>query len=92
MWRKHVANLGCDKSGAHAVHTHFLFVRLFPVLRHQFTVLTREACNYLGHEYNAIASHFLVTVELMGSQLHLPSVYVDSELVSGIYTNCVYVL
>lgn len=78
-----MVSLGRDKSGAQAVHTHFLFGRLFPVLRQQFTVLTREACNYLGHAYNAIASHFLVTVELLGSQLQLPNVYVDSELVSG---------
>jgi hypothetical protein len=79
-WRRHVASIGRAKSGAEVVHTHFLFSRLFPVLRQQCTVLTREACNYLGHAYNAIASHFLVTVELLGSQLQLPSVYVDSEL------------
>ena len=83
-WRRHVASIGRAKSGAEVVHTHFLFSRLFPVLRQQCTVLTREACNYLGHAYNAIASHFLVTVELLGSQLQLPSVYVDSELVCAL--------
>ena len=83
VWRAHVASIGRDKSGVQAVHTHFLFGRLLSVLRQQFSVLTREACNYLGRSYNAIASHFLVTVELLSSQLQLPCVYVDSELVSG---------
>ena len=91
VWKKHVLSLGRNKAGAQAVHTHFLFARLFPVLRQQFTVLTREACNYLGHAYNAIASHFLVTVELLGAQLTLPSVYIDSELVSGHLNVCVCV-
>ena len=81
VWKRHVASLGCDKPEQQAVHTHFLFVRLFPVLRQQFAVLTREACNYLGHSYSTIAAHFLVTVELLVSQFQLPSVYIDSELV-----------
>ena len=76
-----MASLGCDKPGEQAVHTHFLFIRLFPVLRQQLTVLTREACNYLGHDYRTVAAHFLVTVELLGSQFQLPSVHIDSELV-----------
>ena len=73
-----MGSLGCDRPEADTIHTHFLFARMFPVLQRQFTVLTREACNYLGH---AIAAHFLVTVELLSSQLQLPSVYIDSELV-----------
>ena len=84
--------LGRDKTGTQAVHTHFLFVQLFPVLRQQLTVLTREACNYLGQAYNAIASHFLVTVELLGAQLQLPNVYIDSELVSSHVRCNVYVI
>jgi hypothetical protein len=80
VWKRHVGSLGCEKPEQLAVHTHFLFVRLFPVLRQQFTVLTREACNYLGHAYSTVAAHFLVTVELLGSQFHLPIVYIDSEL------------
>jgi hypothetical protein len=80
MWKRHVGSLGCEKPEQLAVHTHFLFVRLFPVLRQQFTVLTREACNYLGHAYSTVAAHFLVTVELLGSQFQLPIVYIDSEL------------
>ena len=82
VWRQHVASIGRDKTGALAVHTYYLFGRLFLVLRHQFSMLTREACNYLGETYHSVASHFLVTVELLLSQLELPKVYVDSELVS----------
>ena len=81
VWKRHVASLSSDRPETQAVHTHFLFTRLFPVLRQQFTVLTREACNYLGTAYSAVAAHFLVTVELLCSQLQLPSVYIDSELV-----------
>ena len=76
-----MGSLGCNKPEEQAVHTHFLFVHLFPVLRQQLTVLTREACNYLGHAYSTVAAHFLVTVELLGAQFQLPSVYIDSELV-----------
>jgi hypothetical protein len=80
MWKRHVQSLGHCNAGAQTVHTHFLFVRLFPVLRQQLTVLTREACSYLGQAYITVASHFLVTVELLGSQFRLPRVYIDSEL------------
>ena len=80
-WKQHVARLSRNKSGAVAVHTYYLFGRLFFVLRQQFSMLTREACNYLGETYHSIASHFLVTVELLLSQLELPKIYIDSELV-----------
>ena len=92
MWKRHVGSLGCEKPEQLAVHTHFLFVRLFPVLRQQFTVLTREACNYLGHAYSTVAAHFLVTVELLGSQFQLPIVYIDSELVCVCVCVCVCVM
>ena len=91
VWKEHVARLGLDKSGARAVHTYYLFRRVLFVLRHQFSLLTREACNYLGDAYHTIASHFLVTVELLSSELQLPMVYVDSELVRTTYQPSVHV-
>ena len=64
-----------------AVHTYFLFGRLFHMIRGQFSHLTREACNYLGEDYKIIASHFLVTTELLLSQFQLPKIYIDAEMV-----------
>ena len=81
-WQDHVSKLGRLKSGKVGVHTHYLFHRLFLLVRQQFCHLTREACNYLGENYRAIASHFLVTVELLFTQFELPKVYIDAELVS----------
>ncbi len=65
-----------------AVDTYFLFGRLFGMIQSQFCHLTREACNYLGEDYKAIASHFLVTTEFLLSQFQLPKIYVDAEIVS----------
>ena len=70
------------KQATRAVHTYFLFSRLFGVLRHQLLTLTREACVYLGGQHSGSASHFLVTTEVLLNQFRLPRVYVDSELVS----------
>lgn len=64
-----------------AVSTHFLFGRLFGLVRSQFCNLTREACNYLGEDHKTIAAHFLVTTELLRTQFQLPKVYIDAEMV-----------
>ena len=66
-----------------AVNTYFLFGRLFHMIRSQFCNLTREACNYLGEDHKAIASHFLVTTEFLLTQFQLPKVYIDAEMVKG---------
>lgn len=69
-------------SAKKAVNTYFLFGRLFGMIQSQFCQLTREACSYLGEDYKTIASHFLVTTELLLSQFQLPKVYIDAEMVS----------
>ena len=80
-----MVQLGRTISASTAVSTHFLFGRLFGVLRLQFSSLTHEACNYLGEDYKAIASHFLVTTEFLLSQFEVPKVYIDAEMVSSLF-------
>lgn len=77
-----------------AVNTYFLFDRLFGMIRSQFCNLTREACNYLGEDHNAIASHFLVTTEFLRTQFQLPKVYIDAEMVkrAGILEQSVFLV
>ena len=81
-WHNHVSALSRDKSPMVAVHSYFLFDRLFSTLRLQFSNLTREACNYIGNGFKSIASHFLVTAEFLMSDFEIPKVFIDSEMVS----------
>ena len=83
VWQDHVTNLGRHKTCEVAVHTFFIFGRLFAVLRQQFCNLTREACNYLGEceHMRSIVTHFLSTVDMLSSEFELPKIYLDTELV-----------
>lgn len=76
-----MAKLSQQMSAKIAINTYFLFGRLFGLVQSQFCNLTREACNYLGEYQKAIASQFLMTTEFLLSQLQLPKVYVDAEMV-----------
>ena len=80
-WRSHVSQLGHHRSSHIAVHTHFIFRRLFAAVCKQLCSLTQEACRYIGNGYQSFAAHFTVTVEELLSQFELPKVFVDAELV-----------
>lgn len=76
-----MTTLSQDKSPSTAVHTFFLFDQLVTLLRLQLCGLTKEACNYIGNGFQSIASHFLVTTELLMSEFVLPKVFIDSDMV-----------
>ena len=54
------------------------------VIRQQTCNITQEATSYISENLWNISTHFLVTVELLSTQLHLPTVYIDTELVQYI--------
>ena len=78
-----MTNLGRHKTCEVAVHTFFIFGRLFGVLRQQFGNLTREVCNYLGEceSKRSVVAHFLITVDMLFTEFELPKIYLDTELV-----------
>jgi hypothetical protein len=82
VWSEHVDTLGRSKNLSIAVNTFYLFQRLFKVVCQQICTMTQEATNYIASTLYNISTHFLVTTELITSQLKLPAVYVDIELIS----------
>lgn len=76
-----MSQLGHHRSSHIAVHTHFIFRRLFAAICKELSSLTQEACRYIGNGYQSFAAHFIVTVEELLSQFELPKVFVDAELV-----------
>lgn len=80
-WRRHVHQLDHHRSAEVAVHTFFLFGRLYTAICQHLCSLTQEACNYVGNGHQSFAAHFTVTVEELLSQFELPRVFVDAELV-----------
>ena len=91
-WRRHVHQLDHHRSAEVAVHTFFLFGRLYTAICQQLCSLTQEACNYVGNGHRSFAAHFTVTVEELLSQFELPRVFVDAELVSIMDSECLSVL
>ena len=86
MWQAHVIKLSQEMQPRVAIHTYFLFGRLFHMVRGQLCNLTREACNYLEEEFKTIASQFLVSTEFLYSQFQLPKIYIDEEMVWTYYS------
>ena len=80
-WTRHVYQLDHDRSAEVAVHTFFIFRRLYAAICQQLCSLTQEACNYIGNGHQSFAAHFTVTVEELLSEFELPRVFVDAELV-----------
>ena len=57
----------------------FFFVS--QVIRQQTCSLTQEAVSFMSESLWNISTHFLVTIELLSTQLEVPRIYLDTELV-----------
>ncbi|XP_054160326.1 protein furry-like isoform X2 [Oppia nitens] len=86
-WSTHFSHIMSDTTGSVCAQTYQLLARIFNETFKKVIHLTRESCELLPHsseQFRGIISRFVNLLDIIGSQIEFPFVFVDSALFSVI--------